>query len=101
MGHQDQSRGDRDVGQNVGRVLEPKAVLDQTLLPRLRDQFLEDPLMRLGPQPLAEVGQEAGVRQRTVQAEVKEQPKGHVDLAVIDDLAVREIVLILEELQFR
>ena len=38
LGHQDQSRGDRDVGQNVGRVLEPKAVLDQTLLPRLRDQ---------------------------------------------------------------
>ena len=101
MGHQGQSRGNRDIGQDVGRVLEPQAVLDQPELPRLGDQLLEDLLMRLGPQPLTEVRQEAGVRQWTMEAKAQEQPEGHVTAALFDDLAIGEIVLILEEFQFQ
>jgi hypothetical protein len=98
---QGQGRGDRDVGQDVGRILEPEAVLDQPVFPRLGDQVLEDLLMGLGPQPRAEVGQETGVGQRTMQAEVEEEPEGHVDLALSENLAVGEAVLELEELQFQ
>jgi hypothetical protein len=71
------------------------------VLAGLPDDRVEDPLVEVHPQAAAEVGQQAGVGQRAVEAEPQEQAEGHVGAGLLDGLAVGEVVVVLEELQLQ
>ena len=85
----------------MGSVFEPQPILDQPALPRLTYHPIEDLLMPLHPQALAEIRQRRMMRQIAMQAQPQEKPVRHVAAAVLDHLPIRKVVLVFQELELQ
>src|SRR5207237_1318827 len=93
------SRRHGDIGDDVGSILQPQAILDQSQLPGVGDQRVENLLQPLRAQTLAKISHGGVVRQRTFQAQAKKQAVGNVESNGHHDFAVGEFVLAGENLQ--
>jgi hypothetical protein len=89
-----------DIGDQVGGVLEPQAVLHQARLPGLRDQFLKKLHEALGPDPLAKIGAVGVIGHLIAQGQVEEPAEGHVGLGSFHDLPVGQLVMKAQEQDF-
>ena len=66
-----QARWYRDIRIQMGSVFNTQTIFYQTLLPRLRQQGMENRLMSLHSQPLPEVSQRADIGQMIIQSQIQ------------------------------
>ena len=93
LGRQPQRLDIGRIGNDVGGILEPQAILDQAGFACLGEQFLEYLLKAFGVDASAKVGAIGVMRHLDLQGHAKKPTKGEVGPGSFDDLPVGQLVM--------
>ncbi len=90
----------RDIGEHVGGVLEPQAILDQTGLTCLRDEILKDLGEAFDADAFAKISAAGVIGHGVRQGKIEEPTEGQVGLGAFHDLAIGQFVVEAQEQDF-
>jgi hypothetical protein len=85
------------IGEQVRRILEPQAIVDQAMFAGKSDDVLKNLLEPLIAHTLAKMGAVGVIGQHGMQIEPKKSAEGHVGADAFDDLPIRQTIVKTEE----